>query len=154
MGTSATLGDRMAQMEAMDGAARCLETLRLQNKICNCRPLEFNTRLLEVASSIGAKVLPTGTPLSFIPHPWHTVGQYTIYLWVLLKFQLLVRKIRSRLALIYRALGDEDQCNTHLRLADQTDAALGLTCGACGNVFGLQPASLEALPCAHILHSR
>jgi len=56
MGTSATLGDRMAQMEAMDGAARCLETLRLQSKICNCRPLEFNTRLLEVASSIGAKV--------------------------------------------------------------------------------------------------
>lgn len=69
-------------------------------------------------------------------------------------FQLLVRKIRRRLALIYRALGDEDQCNTHLRLADQTDAALGLTCGACGNVFGLQPSSLEALPCAHILHSR
>ncbi|KAH8403622.1 hypothetical protein KR222_009725, partial [Zaprionus bogoriensis] len=122
MGTSAILGDRMGQMEAMDGAARCLETLRLQNKICNCRPLEFNTRLLEVASSIGAK--------------------------------LLVRKIRSRLALIYRALGDEDQCNTHIRLADQTDAALGLNCGACGKVFGLQPDSLEAMPCAHILHSR
>ncbi|EDW10908.1 43 kDa receptor-associated protein of the synapse homolog isoform X1 [Drosophila mojavensis] len=122
MGTSASLGDRMGQMEAMDGAARCLETLRLQSKICNCRPLEFNTRLLEVASSIGAK--------------------------------LLVRKIRSRLALIYRALGDEDQCNTHLRLADQTDAALGLNCGACGEVFGMHPASLEALPCAHILHTR
>lgn len=56
MGTAAGLGDRMAQMEAMDGAARCLEALRLQQKICNCRPLEFNTRLLEVASSIGAKV--------------------------------------------------------------------------------------------------
>ncbi|XP_034112094.1 43 kDa receptor-associated protein of the synapse homolog [Drosophila albomicans] len=122
MGTSSTFGDRMAQMEAMDGAARCLETLRLQSKICNCRPLEFNTRLLEVASSIGAK--------------------------------FLVRKIRSRLALIYRALGDEDQCNTHLRLADQTDAALGLKCGACGEVFGLQPANLEALPCAHILHAK
>lgn len=92
--------------------------------------------------------------MSFIPHTWHTVEHYTIYLCVLLEFQLLVRKIRSRLALIYRALGDEDQCNTHLRLADQTNAALGLTCGACGNVFGLQPASLEALPCAHILHSR
>lgn len=56
MGQAASSGDRMAQMEAMDGAARCLETLRLQNKICNCRPLEFNTRLLEVASSIGSKV--------------------------------------------------------------------------------------------------
>ncbi|KAH8418142.1 hypothetical protein KR009_000694 [Drosophila setifemur] len=122
MGTSASLGDRMAQMEAMDGAARCLETLRLQNKICNCRPLEFNTRLLEVASSIGAK--------------------------------FLVRKIRSRLALIYRALGDEDQYNTHFRLANQTDIALGLNCGACGELFGIQPETLEALPCAHILHAR
>ncbi|KAH8283421.1 hypothetical protein KR054_012261 [Drosophila jambulina] len=122
MGTSASLGDRMAQMEAMDGAARCLETLRLQNKICNCRPLEFNTRLLEVASSIGAK--------------------------------FLVRKIRCRLALIYRALGDEDQYNLHFRLANQTDAALGLNCGACGELFGLQPENLEALPCAHILHAR
>lgn len=57
MGTASTLGDRMAQMEAMDGAARCLEILRLQQKICNCRPLEFNTRLLEVASSIGSMVI-------------------------------------------------------------------------------------------------
>ncbi|XP_026470476.1 LOW QUALITY PROTEIN: 43 kDa receptor-associated protein of the synapse homolog [Ctenocephalides felis] len=57
MGASAAVGDRLAQMQAMDGAARCLEALRLQNKICNCRPLEFNTRLLEVASSVGAKLL-------------------------------------------------------------------------------------------------
>lgn len=122
MGTAAALGDRMAQMEAMDGAARCLEALRLQQKICNCRPLEFNTRLLEVASSIGAK--------------------------------LLVRKIRTRLALIYRALGDEEQFNTHTRLATQTEAALGLNCGACGEVFGIEVDALEALPCAHILHAR
>lgn len=56
MGSAAATGDRLCQMEAMDGAARCLEALRLQNKICNCKPLEFNTRLHEVASSIGAKV--------------------------------------------------------------------------------------------------
>lgn len=56
MGSAAATGDRLCQMEAMDGAARCLEALRLQHKICNCRPLEFNTRLLEVASSVGAKV--------------------------------------------------------------------------------------------------
>lgn len=68
--------------------------------------------------------------------------------------QLLVRKIRRRLALIYRALGDEDQYNTHIRLANQTDSALGLNCGACGEVFGLEPDSLEVLPCAHILHAR
>ncbi|XP_003707855.1 43 kDa receptor-associated protein of the synapse homolog [Megachile rotundata] len=57
MGSAAATGDRLCQMEAMDGAARCLEALRLQHKICNCRPLEFNTRLLEVAGSVGAKFL-------------------------------------------------------------------------------------------------
>ncbi|CAL1687688.1 unnamed protein product [Lasius platythorax] len=57
MGSAAATGDRLCQMEAMDGAARCLEVLRLQHKICNCRPLEFNTRLLEVAGSVGAKLL-------------------------------------------------------------------------------------------------
>ncbi|XP_044779440.1 uncharacterized protein LOC120285206 [Drosophila simulans] len=67
---------------------------------------------------------------------------------------ILVRKIRCRLALIYRALGDEDQYNTHFRLANQTDAALGLNCGACGELLGLRPENLEALPCAHILHAR
>lgn len=122
MGTAAALGDRMAQMEAMDGAARCLEDLRLQQKICNCRPLEFNTRLLEVAGSVGAK--------------------------------LLVRKIRMRLALIYRALGDEEQYKTHSRLAQQAEVALGLHCGACNEAFGIEADSLEALPCAHILHAR
>ncbi|RVE54423.1 hypothetical protein evm_000908 [Chilo suppressalis] len=57
MGAGQALGDRLAQMEAMDGAARCLEALRLQGRICNCRPLEFNTRLLEVATSVGSKML-------------------------------------------------------------------------------------------------
>lgn len=122
MGTAAALGDRMAQMEAMDGQARCLETLRVQQKICNCRPLEFNTRLLEVASSVGAK--------------------------------LLVRKIRVRLSLIYRSLGDEEQYKTHSRLAAQADAALGLHCGACNELFGIEHDSIEALPCSHILHAR
>lgn len=122
MGTAAALGDRMAQMEAMDGQARCLEALRLQGRICNCRPLEFNTRLLEVASSVGAK--------------------------------LLVRKIRARLALIYRSLGDEDNYGTHARLASQADLALGLHCGACDEVFGIEHNTLEVLSCSHILHAR
>ena len=30
MGAAANMADRMSQMEAMDGAARCLESLRLQ----------------------------------------------------------------------------------------------------------------------------
>ncbi|EEB16454.1 43 kDa receptor-associated protein of the synapse, putative [Pediculus humanus corporis] len=55
--TSTSMGDRLCQMQAMDGAAKCLEALRQQQKICNCRPLEFNSRLLEVAKSVGAKLL-------------------------------------------------------------------------------------------------
>jgi hypothetical protein len=34
MGSAANMQDRMAQMEAMDGAARCLETLRLAVRTC------------------------------------------------------------------------------------------------------------------------
>lgn len=66
MGAGQILGDRLAQMEAMDGAARCLEALRLQGRICNCRPLEFNTRLLEVATSVGSKVILNTDRFSFI----------------------------------------------------------------------------------------
>ncbi|KAK9884196.1 hypothetical protein WA026_005150 [Henosepilachna vigintioctopunctata] len=122
MGSAAALGDRVIQMESMDGAARCLEALRLQHKICNCRPLEFNTRLLEVASSVGAK--------------------------------LLVRTVRKRLSRIYAALGDEDQKLHHDRVASSIQIDLDLVCGACGQTYGLEPDSLEALPCAHILHAR
>ncbi|XP_057658540.1 43 kDa receptor-associated protein of the synapse homolog isoform X3 [Diorhabda carinulata] len=122
MGSAAAMGDRVIQMESMDGAARCLEALRLQHKICNCRPLEFNTRLLEVASSVGAK--------------------------------LLVRKIRIRLSRIYHALGDEDQKLHHERLALRIQEDLDLQCGGCGSPYGLEGDSLEALPCAHILHAR
>lgn len=51
------MDDRLCQIEAMDGAAKCLEILRIQQRICNCRPLEFNTRLLEIANEVGAKLL-------------------------------------------------------------------------------------------------
>ncbi|XP_031839327.1 43 kDa receptor-associated protein of the synapse homolog isoform X3 [Nomia melanderi] len=122
MGSAAATGDRLCQMEAMDGAARCLEALRLQHKICNCRPLEFNTRLLEVAGSVGAK--------------------------------FLVRTVRSRLSRIYGSLGDEEQKAHHERLAAAMEEDLELRCGGCNEPFGLEPDSLEALPCSHILHAR
>ncbi|KAI4454981.1 43 kda receptor-associated protein of the synapse [Holotrichia oblita] len=122
MGSAAAMGDRVIQMESMDGAARCLEALRLQHKICNCRPLEFNTRLLEVASSVGAK--------------------------------LLVRTVRIRLSRIYHALGDEDQRLHHERVALRLQQDLDMNCGGCGSPYGFERDSLEALPCAHILHAR
>ncbi|XP_060534207.1 43 kDa receptor-associated protein of the synapse homolog [Cylas formicarius] len=122
MGSAAAMGDRVIQMESMDGAARCLEALRLQHKICNCRPLEFNTRLLEVAGSVGAK--------------------------------LLVRAVRLRLSKIYHALGDEDQKLHHERVALRLQQDLDMQCAGCGSPYGLDADSLEALPCAHILHAR
>ncbi|XP_059481910.1 43 kDa receptor-associated protein of the synapse homolog [Neocloeon triangulifer] len=122
LGLSSSLGDRLSQMETMEGMAKCLEALRLQRRICNCRPLEFNSKLLELASSIGAK--------------------------------LLVRNVRERLARIYCNLGDEEQQAHHERLAAQLDAELELVCGACNLPYGGEADSLEALPCAHILHAR
>lgn len=56
MTSAFSMGDRLCQMEAMDGVAKCLEILRNQQKICNCRPLEFNNKLLETANQVGAKV--------------------------------------------------------------------------------------------------
>nr|XP_022909904.1 43 kDa receptor-associated protein of the synapse homolog [Onthophagus taurus] len=122
MGSAAAMGDRVIQMESMDGAARCLEALRLQKKICNCRPLEFNTRLLEVASSVGAK--------------------------------LLVRTIRMRLSKIYHALGDDDQRLHQDRVVTRLQEDLDMSCAGCRSPYGYERDSLEALPCAHILHAR
>ena len=56
MNSAFSMGDRLCQIEAMDGAAKCLEILRIRQKICSCRPLEFNNKLLETASNVGAKV--------------------------------------------------------------------------------------------------
>jgi hypothetical protein len=66
----------------------------------------------------------------------------------------LVRNVRERLARIYHNLGDEDQQAHHERLAAQLDEELELVCGACNLPYGCEADSLEALPCAHILHAR
>lgn len=75
---------------------------------------------------------------------------------VLMKFsfQLLVRKIRIRLSNIYHALGDEDQKLHHERIALRLQEDLDLQCAGCGSMYGYDCDSLEALPCAHILHAR
>lgn len=58
MGAAANMQDRMAQMEAMDGAARCLETLRLavSNILCTYGTYHdddnFNLKLNFVSISI------------------------------------------------------------------------------------------------------
>lgn len=67
---------------------------------------------------------------------------------------MLVRKVRLRLAQIYRSLGDEENYQNHIKLATQTENSLGLNCCLCGENYGLENDSLEALPCAHILHHR
>lgn len=67
---------------------------------------------------------------------------------------MLVRKVRLRLAQIYRSLGDEENYQNHIKLATQAELSLGLNCCLCGESYGLNCDSLEALPCAHILHAR
>lgn len=42
----------------------------------------------------------------------------------------------------------------HERVALRLQQDLDLTCGACNSPYGLESDSLEALPCAHILHAR
>lgn len=49
--------DRLAQLGAMEGLARCLEAFRRQGRLCECRPLRFNQQLLELANSIGCKLV-------------------------------------------------------------------------------------------------
>lgn len=65
-----------------------------------------------------------------------------------------MRTVRIRLSRIYHALGDEDQRLHHERVASRLTQDLDLNCGACGSPYGLESDSLEALPCAHILHAR
>lgn len=78
-------------MEAMDGAARCLEALRLQQKICNCRPLEFNIRLLEVATAIGAKV--RNTPLLDSRFFYSSIDVFKHQLLGIIKFCLILLEL-------------------------------------------------------------
>ncbi|XP_041971150.1 43 kDa receptor-associated protein of the synapse homolog [Aricia agestis] len=117
MGAGQALEDRLAQMEAMDGAARCLEALRVQGRICNCRPLEFNRRLLEVATSVGS--------------------------------QMLVRRVRLRLADIYTALGDNTEAARQRR---QLGAWAAPACARCREPLAERAEPLASLPCAHIVH--
>ncbi|KYM88536.1 43 kDa receptor-associated protein of the synapse [Atta colombica] len=148
MGSAAATGDRLCQMEAMDGAARCLEALRLQHKICNCRPLEFNTRLLEVAGSVGAKEIERKRDTKG-ERKKRRESEKSEYCEI-----LLVRTVRSRLSKIYGSLGDEEQKGHYERLATAMEEDLELRCGSCNEPFGLEADSLEALPCSHILHAR
>lgn len=65
-----------------------------------------------------------------------------------------MRTVRVRLSRIYHALGDEDQKLHHERVAMRLQQDLDLQCAGCGSPYGLESDSLEALPCAHILHAR
>lgn len=68
MGAAANMADRMAQMESMDGAARCLETLRLQVSK-NSRTSHFAmTRLIKFRNLISfvSICLRRSSPLIYI----------------------------------------------------------------------------------------
>lgn len=59
------LEDRHGQLIALNGMAKTLGLMRRQSKICDCRPLEINNKVIDLASSLGCKV----SRLSFPPFP-------------------------------------------------------------------------------------
>lgn len=59
-----------------------------------------------------------------------------------------------RLCRIYQSLGDEQHQDEHARAVRDLEEELELQCGACSLPLGFEADSLEALPCAHILHAR
>lgn len=48
--------DRYGQLIALNGMAKTLGLMRRQSKICDCRPLEINNKVIDLASSLGCKV--------------------------------------------------------------------------------------------------
>lgn len=68
--------------------------------------------------------------------------------------QLLIRTVRVRLCRIYQSLGDEEHQEENARAVQSLEEELELQCGACNLPLGFEADSLEALPCAHILHAR
>lgn len=49
--------DKFGQLMAMNGIAKVLGVMRRQSRICDCRPLEINNKVVDMASSIGCKVI-------------------------------------------------------------------------------------------------
>lgn len=58
------LEDRHGQLIALNGMAKTLGLMRRQSKICDCRPLEINNKVIDLASSLGCKVSKLSLPPS------------------------------------------------------------------------------------------
>ena len=50
------LEDKYGHLLALNGLAKLLGLMRRQSKICDCRPLAINNKVIDLASSIGCKV--------------------------------------------------------------------------------------------------
>ncbi|XP_064116523.1 43 kDa receptor-associated protein of the synapse isoform X2 [Macrobrachium rosenbergii] len=53
----AHLEDRYGQLIALNGMAKTLGLMRRQSKICDCRPLEINNKVIDLASTLGCKLI-------------------------------------------------------------------------------------------------
>ncbi|KAL7632023.1 UNVERIFIED_CONTAM: hypothetical protein RMT77_017657 [Armadillidium vulgare] len=49
--------DKYGQLLALNGIAKVLGVMRRQSRICDCRPLEINNKVVDAASSIGCKLI-------------------------------------------------------------------------------------------------
>lgn len=61
--------DRYGQLIAINGMAKTLGLMRRQSKICDCRPLEINNKVIDLASSLGCKVGVVASPLTATGSP-------------------------------------------------------------------------------------
>ncbi|GBP24821.1 hypothetical protein EVAR_14154_1 [Eumeta japonica] len=159
MGAGQALGDRLAQMEAMDGAARCLDALRLQGRICNCRPLEFNTRLLEVATSVGAKHISEANEQA----NHHSVGSAVYKHSAREELPVRCQPFGANLQFSDASSSRETPPSRHIhgprregsgRKAEKGGRRFPPSCARCRRPLSEdnEPRALAALPCAHIVH--
>lgn len=65
-----------------------------------------------------------------------------------------MRTVRVRLCKICRSLGDSEQLIEHEKEIQRLEEELEMICGSCNNPFGMEPDSIDVLPCTHILHAR
>ena len=48
--------DKYGQLLALNGVAKTLGLMRTTSKICDCKPIEINNKVIDIAQSMGCKV--------------------------------------------------------------------------------------------------
>ena len=71
------LEDKYGHLLALNGLAKLLGLMRRQSKICDCRPLAINNKVIDMASSIGCKV---SLVINVYFNTFHELNNITVFL--------------------------------------------------------------------------